>query len=96
MESVALKELGSLQKRVERGEWLTSTLGWVDWPDPKEEGLRKPDGHGIGARPSGGGGGARICVQQQSRPAAADHGETGRDDDDGTSREPPLTLGGGW
>ena len=42
---------------VERGEWLTLTPGWVDRPAQKEEVRRKSDGHGIGARPSGGVGG---------------------------------------
>ena len=57
MESGALAEFGGLQKKVERGEWLMTTLGWVNWPIPKEEGRRKTDGHGRGARLSGGGAG---------------------------------------
>ena len=35
-------------------------------------------------------------VQQRSRPAAADHGETGGDDGGGMFVEPPLPLGGEW
>ena len=57
VESGGLAEFGGLQKKLERGDWLTSTPGWVDWPAPKEEGCRKSDGHGIRARPSGAGGG---------------------------------------
>ena len=38
----------------------------------------------------------RIGVQQHSRPATTDHGETRRDDGDGALGEPPLPLGGGW
>ena len=37
----ALEEFGGLQKRVERGEWLTSMPVWVERKVPKEEGLRK-------------------------------------------------------
>ena len=50
-------EFGGLQKNVERGEWLTSTPGWVDRPAQREGVRRKSDGHGIGARLSGVGGG---------------------------------------
>ena len=57
VESGALAEFGGLQKKVERGEWLTSTSVWVDRSVQKEEGRQKYDGHGMGARPSGGGGG---------------------------------------
>ena len=57
VESGALEEFGGLQKRVERGEWLTSTPVWVERPKPKEEGLRESDRNGLGARKSGGGGG---------------------------------------
>ena len=39
--------------------------------------------------------GTRSGVQQRSRSAAADHGETGRYEVDGTLGEPTLTLGGG-
>ena len=39
----ALAGLGGLQKRVERGEWLTSTPVWVERLAPKEEGRRKSD-----------------------------------------------------
>ena len=36
VESGALADFGGLQKRVERGEWLTSTPVWVERPAPKE------------------------------------------------------------
>ena len=36
VQSGALAEFGSLQKKVERGVWLTSTQVWVDWPASKE------------------------------------------------------------
>ena len=36
---------------------MTLNPGWVDQPAPNEEGRRKYDEHGIGARPSGGEGG---------------------------------------
>ena len=52
-----LAEFGGIQKKVERGEWLTLASGCVDRPARKEEGRRKYDGHGIGSRPSGRGGG---------------------------------------
>ena len=54
--SGALAEFGGLHKRVKRGEWLTSTPVWVERPELKEEGRRKSDGNGLGARQSGGGG----------------------------------------
>ena len=57
VESVALAVFGGIQKKLERGEWLTSTTVWVDRPAQKEEGRRKYDGHGIGATLSGGGSG---------------------------------------
>ena len=57
MDLGSLKEFGGIQKKVDRGEWLTSTLGWVDWTAPKEEGRWKSDRNGIRSRPSGGGGG---------------------------------------
>ena len=53
VESGALAEFEGLQKRVERGEWLTSTPVWVERPAPKEEELRKSDGNGLVARQSG-------------------------------------------
>ena len=56
VQSGALAEFGGLQKKVERGEWLTLTSVWVDRPAQKEEGRRKLDGHSMGARPSDGGG----------------------------------------
>ena len=51
----SLAEFGGLQKKVERGECLTSMPVWVEKPAPKEEGRRKLDGNGFGARKSGGG-----------------------------------------
>ena len=51
--SGSLAEFIGLQKRVERGEWLTSTPVWVKRPAPKEEGLKKSDGNGFGAQQSG-------------------------------------------
>ena len=48
VESGALIEFSSLQKNVEKGDWLTSTTGWVDWTAPKEEVHHKSDGHGFG------------------------------------------------
>ena len=36
VESGALVEFVGLQKKVDRGEWLTLTQGWVDLPAPKE------------------------------------------------------------
>ena len=56
VESGALAEFGGLQKRVERGEWLTLTPVWLERPAPKEEGSYKSDGKGLGAQQSGGGG----------------------------------------
>ena len=50
----ALAEFRGINKKVERGEWLTLNSGWVDRPAQKEEGRRRSDGSGIGARPSGG------------------------------------------
>ena len=52
-----MAEFGGLQKRVERGEWITSTPVWVERLAPKEEGRRKSDGNVLGAWQSGGGGG---------------------------------------
>ena len=57
VESGALPEIGGLQKKVERGEWLTTTQSWRYHPTPKEERQRKPDGHGRGYRLSIGVGG---------------------------------------
>ena len=49
VESGALEEFREIQKRVERGEWLTLTPVWVERPAPKEEGRRKSDGNVFGA-----------------------------------------------
>ena len=56
MESGALAEFGGLQKKVERGEWLTLTPGWLDRPAPKEEVCQKSGVHGIGSGPISEGG----------------------------------------
>ena len=37
----ALGEFRGLQKRVERGEWMTSMPVWAERPAPREEGCRK-------------------------------------------------------
>ena len=63
MESGDLAEFGGIQKKVDIGECLTLTPGWVDRPAQKEEGRRKSDGHGIGARPSGRGGGRNVVLK---------------------------------
>ena len=47
---------------------MNSTLGWVDQPAPKEEGLRKSDVHGIGSSPSGGGGGRDAVFNNRVDP----------------------------
>ena len=57
VDSGALVEFGGTQKKVEIGEWLTSTPVWVYWPAQRGEGRRKSDGNGMEARPSGEGGG---------------------------------------
>ena len=57
MESGALAEFGRLQKKVERGEWFTSTSVLVDRSAQKEEGHQNSDGNSMGARPRVGGGG---------------------------------------
>ena len=49
VDSGVLEEFRGLQKRVDRGEWLTSMPVWVERPAPKEEGRRKLEGNGIGA-----------------------------------------------
>ena len=53
VESGALEEFWVPQKRVEGGEWLTSMPAWVDRPEPQEEGWRKSEGTGNGARNHG-------------------------------------------
>ena len=45
VESGALEEFRGLQKRVERGEWMTSMPVWVEQPAPREEGRRKSEGN---------------------------------------------------
>ena len=68
VESGTLTEFGGLQKKLTRGKWLTSTPGWVDRIAPKEEGLRKSDGHGMGERPSGRGGGRDAVFNNRVDP----------------------------
>ena len=53
MELGAVEEFWGPQKRVERGEWLTYVPAWVERPAPWEEGRRKSDGTGNGARNHG-------------------------------------------
>ena len=53
VESGALEEFWGLQKRIERGEWLTSMPSWVERPAPQEEGRRKSEGTENGARNQG-------------------------------------------
>ena len=53
VESDALEEFRGLQKRVERGEWLNSMPAWVERPAPQEEGQRKSEWTGNGARNHG-------------------------------------------
>ena len=53
VESGALEEFWGLQKRVERGEWLTSMLALVERPASREEGRRKSEGNGNGVRNHG-------------------------------------------
>ena len=49
VESGALEEFLFLQKRVERGKWMTSMPVWVERPSPREEGCQKLEGNGTGA-----------------------------------------------
>ena len=68
VESGALAEFGGLQKKVERGEWLTLMPVWVERPAKKEEGRKKSDGNGFGARQSGGGGGSDAIFNHRIDP----------------------------
>ena len=45
-----LNEFRGLQKRLERGEWITSMPVGVERPAPREKGRRKSEGNGNGAR----------------------------------------------
>ena len=49
----ALDKFRGLQKRVERGEWMTSMPVWVERPAPREEGSRKSERKGTGAQQGG-------------------------------------------
>ena len=49
VESGALEEFRGLQKRVDRGEWMTSMPVWVEQPAPREKGRRKSEGNRTGA-----------------------------------------------
>ena len=49
VESGALEEFCGLQKRLDRGKWMTSMPVWVERPAPRKEGLRKSEGNGNGA-----------------------------------------------
>ena len=53
VESGALEEFRGIQKRVERGKWMKSMPVWVEQPEPQEEGRRKSEGNGNGARNHG-------------------------------------------
>ena len=53
VESGTLEEFWGLQKRVDRGEWMTYMPAWVYRPAPQEEGRRKSEGTGNGARNHG-------------------------------------------
>ena len=68
VESGALAEFGGLQNKVERGEWITSTPVWVEWPAPKEEKRWKSDGIGLGSRQSSGGGGGGTIFKHGVNP----------------------------
>ena len=68
VEMGSLAEFGGLQKNMERGEWLTSTPVWVEWPEQKEEGLRKSDRNKFGARQSGGRGGGGTIFNHRIDP----------------------------
>ena len=68
VESGDLEEFRRIQKKLERGEWLTSMPVWVERPAQKEEGRRKSDGNGFGARPSGGGGGRDAIFNHRIDP----------------------------
>ena len=48
-----MEEFRGLQKRVERGEWLTSMPLWVERPAPREEGRQKSGLNRIGAQQDG-------------------------------------------
>ena len=50
VESGTLEELRGLQKKVERGEWLTFMSVWVERPATWEEGRRNSEGTRNGAR----------------------------------------------
>ena len=50
VKSGALEEFRGLQKKLERGEWVTSMTVWVERPAPREEGRRKSEGNGHGVR----------------------------------------------
>ena len=45
----ALEKFRGLQKRIERGEWLTYMPAWVERLAPREEGRRKSEGTGNGS-----------------------------------------------
>ena len=49
----ALEEFWGLQKRLERGKWMTSMPVWVERPALREEGRRKSEENGNGVRNHG-------------------------------------------
>ena len=58
----ALSEFGQLKKKIERGEWITMDLVWLDQTNPNEEGRQKSDRNGSGSQ-IGGGEDGRDTVQ---------------------------------
>ena len=53
VDSGVLEDFRGLKKRVERGGWMTSMPEWKERPAPREEGRRKSEGTGNGARNHG-------------------------------------------
>ena len=94
--SGALAEFGGIQKKVERGEWFTSTPVRVDRPAQNLDGRRKSDGHGMGESPSGGGGGRDAVFNHGVDPQLRNMDRLG--DMMGATRfgEPPHPLDDGW
>ena len=91
-----LAEFGGIHKKVERGEWLTLMPLWVDWPAQKEEGCRKSDRNGNGARPSGGEGGCDAIFNHGIDPQLRIMERHGYMTGAARFGEPPHPLGSGW
>ena len=96
VESGDLSEIGGIQMKVERGKWLTSTSGWVDRPNPKEEGQQKTRQTWEWSQVKRWGRWTRRSFQHRSIPADADHEENGDNISGGTFIKYLLPLGGGW